>query len=178
MYPGLVKDPRESVSDGEIKLWRWLGKLSSACKADQSVLLIDPCDSLLCAAAFHGAPEDVGKQRKAFWAIFKFFFCLVLISFNIHCLELILTSFSLFSILASSSCTSCLFTLKEADWLWHPLKCRSQLKMLSAGGCPDGWAGSQKGNLRHPAAIQGQLKDCSHSSSGFTNDANRCVVSP
>lgn len=66
--------PQESVADGHIKLLRLLCKLSSTCnRADRSDLLIFP-ELLLGAAAFHGAPEDVCKERKASQAIFRFFF--------------------------------------------------------------------------------------------------------
>lgn len=52
------------------------------------------------------------------------------------------------------SCSSFVFTHKEADWLWRPAE--DALRRT------------------HPAATQGRLKDCSRSSTGFTNDANRC----
>lgn len=164
-------------------MWRsnfegdWANYLVHAKRINQMCWLI-PVTRCYAQQLFMELQRTLANREKPSEPFSSCCFFLVLISFNSHCLELILTSFSLFSVLASSSCTSCLFTHKEADCLWQPLKCRSQLKMLSAGGCPDGWAGSQKGNLRHPAAVQGQLKDCSHSSSGFTNDANRCVVSP
>lgn len=181
MHPGLVKDPRKSVSDADIKVWRLLGKLYSTCKADEWDLLIyiwSCCSAQQRFMLLQSMLVDREKKTSEPFLGCCFFFLLStryeqlfggFINFFAFCFQN--------AVLASSTCTSFLFTHKEADWLWQPLKCRSKLKMLSAWGCPNGWAGSRKGSWRHPAALQGQLKDCSCSSSDFANDPNRCVIS-